>query len=202
MCDDTVQAGDPAASRGRKPDIEKHLQMLEIEFSGKPFIGFYHAGVTVHIRRGVLQEHNVQSFYNLWIAKTDVLLDTLSARWLVSACDTIMDTSPDPVERALALAGSMFVNVAKLYESERFATGAQTAHVEVVNGYVQLFDGLTGFAVGKGDMIRNMLQRAEVQADGRLAGRILLELIERIKRNDTVFSRFASLHLNDNTRWQ
>lgn len=203
MCDTLVEAGDPVASRGRKMHIEQHLKMLEAEFSGRPFIGFYHAGVTVHIRRNQYYERNVECFYDLWNAKADVLLKLLSARWLVSACDTIMDTSTDATERALALTGATLVNVSKLYESERFATAAQNEHVNTVNGYVQLFDGLTGFAVGKGDMIRNLFRRAERECcPSSLAGRILVELINRMKQNDTVFRRFSELHLVDDTRWQ
>jgi hypothetical protein len=187
-----IDAGEMAYWAGRRGDLEEHLQVLLTTFSGLPFLCFYHAGIIVQIRRSIMLERNVAIFNRLWNEKQDVLLETLSSRWLVAACDTIIDVSADPVEQALALNGTILINITKLYESERYSLGKPKATRPPPKGTVHLFDGVMRFSVGNGDMISNMVDRAEkIAAKSLVAGKILMELFDRMSKHDTVFKRFA-----------
>lgn len=201
MSSHIIETGDMVHWAGRKGDFEEHLETLETTFSGTPFICFYHSGLIVLIRRKIDLEINIAKFNRLWSEKSDVLLKHLSSRWLVSACDTIQDVASDPYEKALALAGTVLINVAKLYESERYATAAGTKHLKERRGTVHLFDGVMRFSAGNGDMITNMIARANaVAGNSPVAGRILLELFGRMQSHNTVFRRFETIRKRMNQR--
>lgn len=183
-------------------DLNDHLRMLAREFSGQPALLYYHAGVTVHIRRRIDIEINTARFLRLWHRHGDLLLQQLDSRWLVSACDTLMDVSEDANERAIALAGALFTNTIKLYETERTITGQTGTSYAPLTQPVPLVDGLTTFMVGSGDMVANLMRRSQMPfPDHLLAPRILRELIARARRHDTVYRRFALVHQNEATRW-
>lgn len=189
-------------SIGTRSDLNDQLRMLAREFFGKPALLYYHAGVTVHIRRKIDIKINGARFFRLWHDHGDLLLQQLDSRWLVSACDTIMDVSEDTSERAIALAGTLFTNTIKLYETERAITGQTGTSYAPLTQPVPLMDGLTTFMVGSGDMVANLMRRSQIPfPDHLLAPRILRELIARARRHDTVYRRFALVHQNEATRW-
>lgn len=191
----------PVYSFGRLEDIDGHMAMLWREFSGKPLICFLHAGLIVHLRRGLHSSMNLDRFSRLWRDFPEVLIGALDSRWLISACDTIADHASDPVERAAAVAGSLFMNTIKLYETERQAQGWPGGAYDVKRGRVPLFDGQSAFAIGRGDMIKNLLQRCDAALPASTAGVICRELIRRAAAHDTVFDRFRAVHDHDKTRW-
>jgi len=187
---------------GRQPDLADHLAELAIEFSGDPQINFFHAVLNVLIRRDVQKQQAVRHFDALWEEHGDHLLSSLSARWLVSACDTLMDCSHDPVERALACTASTLMNTIKLYETERLSNGPAAFHLEELARPVSLFDGMTSFSVGYGDMIRNLRERTRaICARDTVAAKIVLELLSRADRANTIYYRLATIHRVDGTRW-
>jgi hypothetical protein len=77
----------------------------------------------VLLRRRIDLETNLARTRMLWRSEAPFLVAKLDSRWLVSACDTIIDHWHEPEERALALAGTLFANTIKLYETERWAAG-------------------------------------------------------------------------------
>ena len=196
-----ISCGQPKLLVGRQEDLNQHLDLLFHEFSGKPLLAFYHASLIVRIRRG---ESQGTAFRNLWSAKCAFLSQTLSLRWLVSACDTIVDNEAfDPVERAHALAVSLLMASVKLYETEYRALGTQLKGRTYLTGNVQpLFDGITTFSIGHGDLIINLMARCRTVADsGGTSGSILREVLRRLHASDTVFKRFLAVHESDRTRW-
>jgi hypothetical protein len=195
-----VTAGDPVPCFGRKMELGEQLHALACEFSGQPVLNLYHAALIVHVRRELDAEVNFERFRRIWADEAAHLLSSLNARWLVSACDTIADFDPDATERAGAIAAVLLVNTVKLYETERLAIGATGHQYRKVWGRGQgLFDGLTPYAIGHGDMVKNMLDR--VRHTPGLCGRILNELIRRLLVHDTVFHRFGAVHRLERTAW-
>ncbi|HYD87730.1 MAG TPA: hypothetical protein VEA80_09660 [Vitreimonas sp.] len=188
--------------RGRDADLQHHLGRLTREFAGDPQIDFYHATLNVLIRRNLEKPLAVQRFDELWREQAPHLLNSLSARWLISACDTIIDVSPDPAERAIACVGSTLMNTIKLYETERRGVGVVQKPLSAMTDPVPLFDGLTSFVVGGGDMIHNLWARTRaVCSRDTAASKIVLELLARAARADTIYSRLAALHEIEETRW-
>jgi hypothetical protein len=187
---------------GRRAVLSDHLRDLTREFAGESQLLFYHAALTVLIRRGIDKDAAIRQFESLWRERQDDLLHGLTARWLVSACDTIMDCSTDPYERAIAFAGSCFMNTIKLYETELLCVRSKPVVASEIAYPRPLFDGMTSFAVGRGDMVHNLRSRmSEVCRPGSVAAAILQELVRRADRSDTVYRRFAELHADDATRW-
>lgn len=182
--------------RGRLREAGEHLAAVQATFAGAPQIDFYHAALTVLIRRGLDMPLAYERFERLWREESVHLLKSLDARWLVSACDTLMDCAPDPTERAIACIGATLMNTIKLYETERLGAGPERAPLLSFVDPLPLFDGMTSFVVGGGDMIHGLRKRAAaVCAGDTIASRIVLELLRRADRADTVYRRLAELHV-------
>jgi hypothetical protein len=196
-----MPAGHKVVLRGRRDCVEQHLEELASEFAGESRIEYHHAYLVVLIRRGMQADRAYSHFKSMWRSEGAHLLSNLSARWLVAACDTITDCDEDSAERAIAACGAVLINTIKLYETERLhSTGGFAPSTDPAD-VVPLFDGLTSFSIGHGDMIANQRKRLAAMGSESLAGRILRELIRRADKADTVFRRFASLHQDDATRW-
>jgi hypothetical protein len=206
-----VDFGEAEPARGRREDIDDHLRMIAREFSGRPMILFYHAWLIVHIRRGRLEK--AADFRTLWQSEPDYLMERLNTRWLVSACDTFADIGRDDGEAQIALAATLMMAVVKLYETERTEhraapnflsfLGKSRGTREPAPFGTELFDGLTTFAVGQGDLVFNLFARIN-SVSGRtqsIPARILMELLRRLHGNDTVFRRMMDRHTNEGTRW-
>lgn len=178
------------------------------EFVGRSYLELFHSIVIVKIRRKLDAGASIEIFNSLWKREGPFLKEKLDTRWLISACDTIVDTSEDKIDVAAAYAGSLFMNTIKLYETELLASGTGSAsHDEAppykpIEGRTPLFDGMSAFVIGHGDMIANLYDRAKVICRGETPAQIILaELLKRANENDTVFRRFRDVHQNRNTIW-
>jgi hypothetical protein len=197
-----VPGDEKRALVGRRPALDDHLAGVRTGFAGDPQIDFYHAALSVLIRRGMETPLAIERFERLWSEQSKHLLASLDSRWLVSACDTLMDWASDPRERAVACIGSTLMNTIKLYETERLGSGTVHIPLRELAHPTPLFDGMTSFSVGWGDMIHNLRKRtAAVCAGDTTAGKIVLELLRRADRADTVYRRLAELHQVEETRW-
>lgn len=193
-----VLGSEPSSAIGRKSDLSDHLEMLKREFSGKPEILYYHAEVIVRIRRG---ENLFSHFKELWCAETDFLLSNLNLRWLISACDTIVDHGESQAERHVALAASLMGAIVKLYETER-SFSDNNVNLFSKKTDKDLFDGLTSYQVGYGDLVENLAYRIQRSfADGGLAWCIFKEIYNKLYSNDTVLHRMKSKHKLDASSW-
>jgi hypothetical protein len=164
--------------------------MLERTFSGQSALLFHHAMLIVLIRREIELEQALTEFFRVWAEQGDFLLQELDLRWLKSACDTLVDHGRTPAERSVAVAGSILVNVVKLYETERQVEDIPAAMSGRQYRRSMLFEGLKTFKIGRGDMVRNLAQRVRgISGVEQPAGTILAELFKRMHRNDTVFQR-------------
>lgn len=182
----------PVPALGRCHDLDQHLNMLAIEFAGASKLELLHAQTVVLLRRDIRVRSNLARFRRLWFWHREFLVKHLDSRWLVSAADTFADYPRNRAEQATAIAAVLLVNTVKLYETERLLLGrSDDSRLPVTQGVpVPLFDGLTSFLVGRGDLLRNLYRRlGRLTEPSRAVDLILMELMHRMKTHDTVYSR-------------
>ena len=181
-------------SFGKHEKLQQQLIMLEHEFSGQLRLKLVHAILNVFLRRNIEAENVYRHFCTLWAGHGDILIETLDSRWLIAACDTICDYSADPDEASSAIMCSLFGNTLKLAETERLITSRDKVDPVRIKGRIPLFDGMTAFMSGGGDMPANLLNRLDrALKPDTLTGMIGRELISRALSGDTVFTRLAKL---------
>lgn len=187
-----VPGDQPVPALGRCHDLDQHLKMLAAEFAGSSKLELLHAQTVVLLRRGIHVTRNLARFRRLWFWHRRFLVKRLDSRWLVSAADTFADHPRNDAEQATALAAVLLVNTVKLYETERLLLGrCSDLVVSAAEGPpLPLFDGLTTFLVGRGDLLRNLHRRlTRLTQRARAVDLILIELMLRMKSHDTVYSR-------------
>lgn len=184
------------SSIAAKPDFADQMDMLSIELAGQNALLLIHAGLISLIRRQIDLEINLERFHGLWREYQDLLLSSMSLRWLVSALDTFADHAEAPNEAELAILGSLLLNTVKLYETERRflapSDSNPSARVAISKPPPVMFDGVTAFAVGRGDMPRNLLHRLSQHLNQKgVVTVILREVIGRVLINDTAWHRLC-----------
>jgi hypothetical protein len=206
----TLVSGDEVEyASGSLPDLQAHLQRLRREFVGRPELLYHHAALIVLIRREFEVARNFSRLKQLWLAEQTFLSEQLNLRWLVAACDTLIDHDPDVALRAALMNAVLLVNTVKLQETERFLQAPSTyvddpqAFAALQSHHIGLCDGLSAFVAGTDDTLRNMRWRLEhICAVHPLAG-IAMVVFERLQlpANDNVYSRFRQRHTRERTRW-
>lgn len=205
MKDRIVPGESPSPPRVRVGDISAHMESLREEFATKSELLFYHAALICLIRRGIETSEAFARFTIIWDEEADFLRRELDSRWLVSACDTFADHAQNPTIRALAMTGSILVNTVKLYETENWATGrsGQDLNYRAITLRTQLYDGISAFHIGSGDLVSNMQKRLSALTDSPHAISVILsELFKRMHLHDTVFRRFREEHYNPASIWE
>jgi len=106
------------------------------------------------------------------------------------------------------MSASLLINTIKLYETERLAHGHWHNPAGLANPSFEwesrfdLFDGVSAYRIGKGDMIKNLLTRVRsIQHYSEFASPIMNELLLRINRSDTIYSRLRAVHANKASLW-
>ena len=205
MCDPTALTDKP-----KTIDLNTHLDNLKHEFIGQSELCFYHATLIVLLRRGYKVEDTFSEFETLWTTETDYLLQHLSLRWIISACDTFVNHAPDPTRKAILMNASTLINTLKVYESQQFLYDdgePKTINPKQKQKFVEsdqaLYAGLTYFRIGNDDTLSNMRRRYKQfgQIDP-LAGKILLNVFDRLQYLDSAFALAKSLHSNSSIWWE
>ena len=196
-----VPGHSPQPAFGRISALDEHLGMLAREFAGASQLEFTLACTIVMLRRGIEVKRNLARFRRIWFWHARFLCRRLNSRWLISAADTLVDFPRNRAEQATAMAAVLLGSTVKLYETERRLFDAASMNntgrssVPTVNPNkrpVELFDGLTAFQVGCGDLITNLNARLAGFCSGRrrdTATRILDELMHRMRTHDSVYGR-------------
>jgi len=198
---DPLSGGDPVLVIGRRADLDVHLERLRPEFNGAPRICFELASLIVRIRRELDLDTDMVVFHEILERDGEFLLDHLSARWLISICDTYSDDPSDPLRRSNALLVSSFFNLIKLADSESEVLGARRRPTdEEVESYkgrhpVELWDGITSYSILGGDMPLNLFRRVRaILAPTPL----LLAIFDRLYRGaggrNTLLARLQNLN--------
>jgi hypothetical protein len=190
-------------SFGWDTDLHSHFEILRQDFVGLPLLCFAHAQLIVCIRRKLNLTDDVPAFLKLWIMEHEFLTLHLNSRWLISACDTFVDHGSD-AQKSIALVLIMLINTLKLAETERLMLSDTAPHPSKLSAiaekrrsriHIELWDGITDYALFSGDMPRNMIRRLLVQTEKDAAlDAIAKTLIRRAVAADTVFGRLARLN--------
>ena len=202
-----VDGDTPKINHGSKKELKAHIEDLRQEFSGQPEINYYHAQLIVLIRRGLDVPKHFADFEELWQSERDFLIGSLSIRWLISAADTLIDYSKDKLLQAILMNAVVLINTLKLQESERYLVHAEDLPIDKIRfeslqkERLSLFDGVSGFAVGTDDTLRNMRWRLDKICSSHPLGAIVIEIFERAQIEGNVYARFKSLHTRDKTAW-
>jgi hypothetical protein len=185
------------------PQVEGEMYNWRRRFVGLPALAFKHCVLIIKIRREHDLERHLNAFFELWEQEGQFLREILNVKWLVSACDTFSDHSPDDAERATALIASSIVKTIKLYETEmlfRFKRLDPLAWPVYKNTLI--FDGLYSFNIGYGDVVNNLKRRIkDITRRGTPPALILNELFERICKFNTAYSRLRAEHTCEQTSW-
>ncbi len=192
---------------GSKSKIKDHLIDLRNEFNGRSELEYYHAELNVFLRREINTKESFKKFLLLWKNEYNFLVKNLNTRWLISAADSFIDYDKDALSRSYAFSAVCLVNTCKLCETEHFAnqTGDITFEknklLELKKIRIELFDGVSAFAIGTDDTIRNMRWRLDSIKNPHPSYHILVEIFNRINNHETVYSRMSKYHTNKNTVW-
>lgn len=205
---ETIILGDePCYTHGSDKTLETHIEELRKEFIGASELLYYHAKLIVLIRREASLKKNVKLFEQLWDKETKFLTTKLNTRWLIAAADTFADHSNETENKAYALACSCLINTIKLNETEKFlqktedSKDDQQRYKKLTEGRVALFDGVSAFAVGTDDTLRNMRWRLDSISSELPVYKILQEVFRRLQKENTVYKRFRDRHTRKKTAW-
>ena len=202
-----IDEGEVSYTHGSATSVQEHFANLRREFHGKSELEFYHAKLNVLLRREYQVAETFQSLRTLWEEESEFLLKHLNTRWLISSVDSFVDFSDDAVERALLMNASCLVNTVKLCETERYLIDGDAIEyredrkVRLQEARLPLYDGTSGFAIGTDDTLRNMRWRLDDICKGTLAGGVVLEVFDRLQKNETIYQRFKKAHVRDRTAW-
>jgi len=195
----------------KSKDLESHLNNLKHQMVGHSELYFYHNTLVILLRRKYKRDKTFAEFERLWAAESEYLLEHLSIRWIVSACDTFIDHSTDITRATILMNVITLINTLRTYETKNFLQlPIDTDPSPVLNdksdmlykGDLPLYDGLTYFRIGTDDSLRNMRKRYRkfYKAD-ELATTILLSVFEKLQNNDSAFSILRQLHTDEWSKW-
>jgi hypothetical protein len=120
------------------------------------------------------------------------MIEAINARWLVSALQTFHDHSDDCRERIAGVAGFLYGNLIKVYETE-YSARQRRRDPEIRHFKNRSVPGLSGFTPGDDILININVIVLEAAKDGGLASRPLLALLEIIAASNTIFQRTDAL---------
>lgn len=181
-------------------NLYHHLRHLQLEFVGHSELAFYHALLIVLLRRGFDVERTFAEFESLWQQRAEMLFEQLSLRWLISAADTLIDQSPDPVRGAILMNAVSLINSFKIGETQRILLTDQLEPrsdqvIALSKQHRHLYDGLTYFRLGSDDTLAQMRTRYQrfAQHDA-FAARFLLVIFGRIHDCPGAFALIRQFH--------
>ena len=188
----------PIEGEAALPDVqrirmENQARILTFRMREQPQTCHLLALVISYLRRSTGHTaHASHLFQRLWTEEYPVLLGFLETRWLISILQTFMEHGVTQDQRITGAAGFLFANTLKLYEAERALDGLDPAatYPNLTPVTPSRFWGLDRLRVGGSDMLLNTTAHLlELAAREDLSGRVLQELLLRIKRQHTAFSR-------------
>lgn len=181
-------------------NLYRHLRYLQHEFVGQSELAFYHTLLIVLIRRGYEPLQTFTLFETLWQQQSDYLFEHLSLRWLVSAADTFIDFSDNPLRCAILMNVVSLINTLKVYETQLglLTENTQPLAPKVDRLYAKhqgLYDGLTFFRLGSDDSLAQMRRRyARFAEQDEFATRFLLVIFVRLHHVPSAFSLIKQFH--------
>lgn len=206
LCDPTALSNKP-----RTKNLENHLDNLKHQFIDQSELCFYHATLVVLLRRNYKPDETFTEFKTLWTTQIDYLLEHLSLRWIVSACDTFIDHSTNKIQAAILMNVTTLINTLRVYETQQFlqlnpnseSLSLITTKVDALYcSDLPLYQGLTYFRIGTDDTLKHMRSRYEsFYNTDKLATTMLLSVFDKLQANKSAFSTLRALHKDDSSIW-
>ena len=206
LCDPTALSNKP-----RTKNLENHLDNLKHQFIDQSELCFYHATLVVLLRRNYKPDETFTEFKTLWTTQIDYLLEHLSLRWIVSACDTFIDHSTNKIQAAILMNVTTLINTLRVYETQQFlqlnpnseSLSLTTTKVDALYySDLPLYQGLTYFRIGTDDTLKHMRSRYEsFYNTDKLATTMLLSVFDKLQANKSAFSTLRALHKDDSSIW-
>jgi len=182
----------------RIPDLDLHLAAVAAE---EPTLSQLQLDVIreiVYLRRRIDSNEHLARFRSLLDEGGTDLLDSFSTRWLVSIADTFVDFGTGS-ERGNAMIVVVLANITKLAETERLILKDPTVDPERQREFVTpgtpLWDGMTSYALNKGDMPSNMWFRVRtLMAETPVLSFVFETVLSRMATANTLIGRLAALN--------
>jgi hypothetical protein len=173
--------------------MEGQVRILRFRMRGLPEPCFILGLLISYLRRDTPHTATAMAlFVKMWEHEHTSLLAYLPTRWLISTLQTFLDHGQTGDQRLVGAAGYFFANIVKAYEAERALDGLNADKIYDFTVPNASFGGvgLDRFDLGRTDMLVNTLSLLyEVSLKDNLAGRVVRELLLRIKSGHTLFSR-------------
>ncbi len=190
---------DPGAPEqaGSTSSYARKRRELSAEFAGQAELLLLHGLLIANLRRRDQPAHTAQLFQRLWSEQSDFLLDSLDARWLVSAISTFGDHGQTDVQRRVGQSLSILFGMMKLYETERlFSDSApDQPHPWSTPPNRPLALGMDRYAIAGGGLDVNLLGHLwqEATLDKVIAPLACHQLDSLISDDRTVFARLRKM---------
>lgn len=145
---------------------QKYAQLCA-QFSGKPDLLALHALTIAAARRRAPPAIAQQIFLDIWEQHAPLMLKSLDTRWKISALVTFRDFGNTEAQRRCASELSVFLNLTKLYESERLYAGlSPDTPFSIFNRTrAHLPLRLAPYSLRGGDLDRNMMAMLWLSAE-------------------------------------
>lgn len=181
---------------GRHKNPVAHFRALEPEFGGSTRLAHLLACCCVVLRRDPANGRARHFFDRITAGHGAEVAAASNLRWLTSVCDTFMDVSDSPLNRSVAMTGTLLANTIKIAETERRMFSPRRPwppKKSFIRGGA-LFDGVIAYWVGNGDMIENMIERClRTLPPESPAAPFVRAIIERCFAHDTALGRILSV---------
>lgn len=188
-----VSTNDIEFPQTTRATMEGQVRILRFRMRGLPEPCFILALLISYLRRDTLHtKKSWELFFRMWQLEYLNLLAFLPTRWLISSLQSFLDHGESSDQRLVGGSGYFFANTMKAYEAERAFVGLDAGAVypntspSGKNGGV----GLDRFDLGRSDLMVNTLSMLyELSLRDEPSGRVVRELLMRVKSGHTVFSR-------------
>ena len=189
----TVEKSAEAAPR-RRSDMISQRRMLTNTFAGRTELDLLHALAISYLRRDTPHTKKAWTiFRRIWTEQSTFMISSTNARWLISALQTFYDHSDDIHERTAGVAGFLYGNLIKIYETE-YSARRRNRTPEIRHYKNRSVPGLSGFTPGDDILININVIMLEAAKHGGLASKPLMALLEIIAASNTIFQRTDALH--------
>lgn len=147
------------------------------------------------LRNGREADANWPAFERLVRDRQSEIVSAFSLKWLRSICDTFADFG-EPAERRDALTISLFINMVRFAETQRYLRGPILADRLAASKIrrVPLYEELFTFSIDRQDVFLNLSKRMARQLAGTgLMEAIWREVLRRLLAGDNVLTEMRGL---------
>lgn len=177
-------------------NMEEHISKLRPQFAGQPEVCHEIIGYVVRIRRNNNQD-DVIKFWSLLTLYKDAILSNLNTRWLISICDTIVDTGND-VDSAAATVLVTFTKTLRMSDACIDMVADKTLNNDTVRSYKTFSStrsdawGGINFVTG-GDTTRNLFKRMnKTITKSEIVSDIWSHLLPQIQNNSHIIKTISA----------